>query len=441
MSLGIKDNGAEAMLACWHAGVAAANPASAVGHALDELAGPVRAPWIIALGKAAHPMVEAAVSWLDRHGGRPAGGLVVAADTGRGHALPSLTGDHPLPGERSSNAARALAEFCRSLPPSAPVWVLLSGGTSSLIAGPAEGLTERDLRDSYQVLLESGLDIRAMNRVRKRLSRWGGGQLLAALGHRPILQLAVSDVPGDDLSVIGSGPLIPDATPPADLVRDLEAAGLLERFPPRAAARIQAASIPAAPGPNGPGNLASRIVASNRLAVAAAAAAARRRGWEVAEWPEYLQGEAAPCGRALVDAVMSLPGSGPLVLVAGGETTVTLPAGHRDGGGRCQELALAAAAEIHRMAAPVILIAGGTDGRDGPTDAAGAVVDGATWQRITRSGIDPAVALAGHASHHALAAAGCLFQTGPTGTNVADLILVLRGADQAAATTAGPSVR
>ncbi|HEX9167195.1 MAG TPA: DUF4147 domain-containing protein, partial [Gemmatimonadales bacterium] len=343
----------------------------------------------------------------------------------------------------SAAAAEALGRLCQRLPSSAPVWVLLSGGTTSLIAGPATGLTEADLQESYRVLLESGLDIRRMNQVRKRLSRWGGGQLLAALGDRPILQLVVSDVPGDDLAAIGSGPLIPDRTPAAEVLEHLAAAGIDHRMPARAVARLHALAGAAGDGapPQLPASerVVSRIVVSNRIAMAAAAEAGRRLGWTVTMVDGYLEGGASEWGTRLARQVLAIPGPGPVLLVAGGETTVQLPAGHQALGGRCQELALSAAATLRRAAATVLLLAAGTDGRDGPTEAAGALVDRETWDRIRQSGGDPALALAAHASHDALAAVGALVHTGPTGTNVADLVLAFRDAGPVPETSSGPA--
>lgn len=443
MSVGVKDNRARELLACWRAGVAAADPREAVTRALDDLAGPVRRPWIISLGKASRPMADAALAWLEGRGGGAAGGLVVSHEAVSLPALESIRGDHPLPGRQSSVAADALGRLCRSLPAGAEVWVLLSGGTTSLIGGPATGLTEADLGESYRTLLESGLDIRRMNQVRKRLSRWGGGQLLTALGRRPILQLVVSDVPGDDLSAIGSGPLIPDRTPVAEMLRDLDAGGILQRLPARATARLQ--SLAAEPGPDPSGahsdQVVSRIVVSNRIAIAAAADAGRRLGWEVAVVDDYLEGDAASWGEELARRLVALPCPGPILLVAGGETTVLLPPGHAAAGGRCQELALSAAAAMRGAAAPLLLLAAGTDGRDGPTEAAGAMVNRETWEEIRRAGGDPARALAEHASHDALALAGALVLTGPTGTNVADLVLAFRDAGQAPETSGDPAVR
>ena len=443
MSVGVKDNRARELLACWRAGLAAADPRHAVTRALDELAGSIRHPWIVALGKAAEPMTDAAVSWLDANGGSAAGGLIVTPSTVADHALPSVRGDHPVPGPRSAAAAEALGRLCQQLPASAPVWVMLSGGTTSLIGGPATGLTEADLQESYRVLLESGLDIRRMNQVRKRLSRWGGGQLLTALGDRPILQLVVSDVPGDDLAAIGSGPLIPDRTPAAEVLQHLEAAGARHRMPARAVARLQALAGARGEGvpPDVPAldRVVSRVVVSNRIAMAAAAEAGRRLGWEVTMIDGYLEGEARDCGARLARQVLTIPGPGPVLLVAGGETTVRLPAGHRRLGGRCQELALSAAETLRRAPAPVLLLAAGTDGRDGPTEAAGALVDRETWNRIRQSGGDPAQALAAHASHDALAAVGALVHTGPTGTNVADLVLAFRDAGPVRETRLGPA--
>jgi glycerate-2-kinase len=444
MTVGLKHNQAQSLVACWRAGVEAAAPRRAVAAALDDLGAPYPRPWIIAAGKAAAAMAETAVTWLRARGSGAAGGLVISVGTEPGAPLRCLPGDHPLPGPRSAAAAAALGDFCASLPPEAPVWAMLSGGATSLIAGPAPGLTEADLRESYRILLESGWNIHQMNQVRKRLSRWGGGKLLRALGNRRVLQLVVSDVLDDDLAAIGSGPLAPDPSRADTIVARLEADGILSRLPPRAANLLRSIAAGSHPDVMQPGDPAakrvtSRIIISNRVAVLAAAEAGQRLGWKVLAVPSPLQGDAADGGRRLANAALALPGSEPMLLVAGGETTVRLAPDQPGKGGRCQELALAAAEVLRAAPRDILLLAAGTDGRDGPTDAAGAMVNRETWHAIRQAGLDPSAALARHESHPALAAAGALLMTGPTGTNVADLVLILRGGDPLPGTSGGPA--
>lgn len=440
---GPNDNPDAALLACWRAGVAACDPRRGVMEGLDGL-DPAGSPWVIAVGKASVPMADAALSWLSARGRAPAGGVVVPHAAEPVPGLEVVQGDHPLPGEGSRAAAEALASLAARLPPGEPAWVLLSGGTTSLVGAPEAGLTSLDLRAAYEALLGSGWDIGAMNRVRKRLTRWGGGKLRRVLGTRPVLQLIVSDVLDDDLAAIGSGPLVAEPSDTADVVRQLHETGIGARLPAAALALLERVGRGEAPDVVSPAEaeglpVTTRIVVSNRVAVEAAAAAGRARGWQVTVRRDPLLGEAADRGRELAAWLLE-PGAPPALLVAGGETTVQLPEHSAGLGGRCQELALAAAARL-RGAAGRHLLAAGTDGRDGPTDAAGALVDGATWDRAAAAGVDPASALDRHDSHPALDAAGALLRTGPTGTNVADLVLALRGAEPAPDSSAGPAAR
>jgi hydroxypyruvate reductase len=373
------------------------------------------------------PMARAAAAWLAARDLRPASSLVVGTSVAPIRGIPVIEADHPLPGARSAAAADAIASFCRAVPPDALVWFLLSGGATSLMAGPEAGLTIDDLRTTYDQLLRSGLDIRAMNLVRKRLSRWGGGKLARALGHARVIQFTVSDVIGDPVDAIGSGPAAPDGGRAADAVRVIDQADLRGLLPPTVMRRLdemasgRLADLPIAGDPLF-GRVRTCIVASNRTAREAAAAFARGRGWEVHEDPEPLSGEAAEVGVRIAERVLH---SNRHLYLAGGETTVRL-AQATGRGGRNQELALAAAGVLAGSRTSVALLSAGTDGRDGPTDAAGALVDPGTWKRITSAGIDPARALAEHDAYPALTAAGDLLKTGPTGTNVMDLVIAGR---------------
>ena len=372
------------------AAVAAVDPGPAVARALAASGAPRRAPHVIAIGKAAPAMATAAVAELAARGLEPAGGIVVAADGGNGQVglLPKVLGDHPVPGPRSFEAARAIARAAAAVRNDDECWVLLSGGTSSLIAAPAPGVGSEQLVALFRELLASGRAIGDVNLVRRRMLRWGAGRLAEALAARHIRVLAVSDVPGDRPGDIGSGPCTPDA----DAAED--------------------------------GRITFEIVARNADAVMGAERRAHEYGLDVVIGAP-LTGEAGRTGDGLARELLAMrAGLSPgrtACLLRGGETTVTLD-GATGAGGRSQELALAAA---HALAGSegVTLLAAGTDGRDGPTDAAGAFVDGGTWAAIARAGVDPAGALAAHDSHRALDAAGALLRTGPTGTNVMDLAI------------------
>jgi hydroxypyruvate reductase len=435
--------------------VNAVEPGAAVRRALAGSPPPPQPVHVVALGKAAPAMADAALRWLEDGRRTASGGIVVAppgaapADRGESGAgvLVRVGGDHPIPGAASRRAAAALAGVVDRVGAGDAVLVLLSGGTSSLVGAPVAGVSEADLDALWRLLLESGLDIHAMNAVRRRFTRWGGGRLAVALAGRPVDVLAISDVPGDDPADIGSGPCAADPLTTADVEGLLHSAGLLPRLPPALVTLLREAP-PAlrTPGRGDPATAAvrTRIVASNRDAVRAAAAHARALGWNVQEAASPLTGDAAATGArtaaALLQTARDHAGarSGRVCLVAGGETTVALGGrGIADDdaappGGRCQELALAAARVMAGAAAGpgAALLAAGTDGRDGPTDAAGAVIDGDTWQAIRAAGRDPARDLAMHDSYAALDAAGALLRTGATGTNVMDLVIAAREAGQ-----------
>ena len=374
----------------------------------------------------------------------PAGGLVVAPSEASKPSSPSpslIKGDHPEPGPGSLAAAEALGAIAGRVGPADEVWVLLSGGTTSLIGAPEPGITPADLTAIYTLLLGSGLDITAMNRIRKRFSRWGGGKLARALAPARVRVYIVSDVIGDDLAVDrlralrprphvglgrsgrsskvpGSGPGSPSL--PADLVSSA-VAGKTPETPK--------------PGDQAFARVTLELVASNRLALEAAAKRAAELGLapRVVETP--LAGEASTAGASVAASLLNncvrlsipQPSRSPVCLIWGGETTVTLGERPTGVGGRSQELALAAARELDGATNGIALLAAGTDGRDGPTDAAGAVVDGATWAGIRARGRDPARDLAAHDAYPALDAVGALIKPGLTGTNVMDIVIGICG--------------
>jgi hydroxypyruvate reductase len=383
-------------------------------------------------------MARAAVQTLGEWGQEPAGGLVVApaAHPAPHPAIRVVAGDHPEPGAGSLAAAEALGIVASQVSPEDEVWVLLSGGASSLLASPVAGIAPAELTALYGLLLGSGLDITAMNRIRKRFSRWGGGRLAAALAPARVHVFVVSDVIGDDLASIGSGPCVPDPATAADVHRLLDQAGLWSRLPAAACRLVLATESGETPETPKPGDrvfarVTLELIASNRLALEAAARRAAELGLasEVAETP--LAGEASATGASV--AALLLQNCGPREIpqpaaptrcfIWGGETTVTLGEAPPGQGGRCQELALAAARLLNGVRPGVALLAAGTDGRDGPTDAAGAIVDGRTWRAATSAGRDPGRDLAAHDAYRALDAAGALLKVGLTGTNVMDVVI------------------
>jgi hydroxypyruvate reductase len=440
---GIHDAGAadRALLeGLYRAAVAAVNPGPAVAAALvaDGAAGDARGHrlFICALGKASVPMAEGA-SHVARAAGLPiAGGLIVgsAFEPTPDASLPVVAGDHPEPGARSLAASTLLGEVTSRVRPGDHVWVLLSGGVTSLVGAPLPGLDQADVRELYRLLLASGLDITAMNRIRKRFTRWGGGRLALALDGATVRQYVVSDVIGDDLPSIGSGPCVGDPTNAAEIRRLLEAANLWTRLPPALPALIKdtiAGQRDETPKPDHPAvaSIRTRIVSSNRLALEAASVRAAALGLvpEVASTP--LAGEARTAGTSVAATLRnysqrrSTQEAARFCVIWGGETTVTL--GDTPGlGGRSQELALTVARELAGTD-NISVLAAGTDGRDGPTDAAGAVVDGSTWSRVAAAGRNPDRDLDQHDAYPALDAAGALFRPGLTGTNVMDVVIGL----------------
>jgi hydroxypyruvate reductase len=430
----------------YSAATAAAAPGPALRARLEKLKlEPARPIWIIALGKAAHPMAQAAVEVLEARGLTPAGGLIVAPVQGSAPhpRIESVAGDHPEPGAGSLAAAEALAATAARVQPSDEVWVLLSGGTTSLVGAPEAGIQPAELTAIYSLLLGSGLDITAMNRIRKRFSRWGGGKLARALAPALVRAYLVSDVIGDDLASIGSGPCAPDPTTARDIHALLEGAQLWSKLPESARQVLLAtesgkmAETPK-PGDQAFARVSLELVASNRLALEAAAKRAAELGLAPSIIETPLAGEAAAAGASVAASLLnncvrppfSQPtrrgdtpsGTGRPCFIWGGETTVTLGAA-AGLGGRCQELALTAARLLEGAPVGTALLAAGTDGRDGPTDAAGAIVDGSTWWEVMNRGRNPARDLDAHNAYRALDAAGALLRPGLTGTNVMDLVI------------------
>lgn len=399
--------------------------------------------WVFAFGKAAHAMATAAVQSLLRSLHQIVGGVVVTPD-GAPSPYPTLVsakGDHPIPGPNSFAAAATIDRIAAGRQSGDVAIVLISGGTTSLIAGPLRGMSADDLARTFSLVLDSSLDIGQMNAVRKRFSRWGGGRLAVALAPAATYCLCVSDVIGDDVSVIGSGPCVPDSVSILQLEKLLESSGLLERLPAAHREYLKAVlrgSIPETPRKTHPAfaHVTTKVIANNATALGGAMSRARERGLHAEIIAQPVVGEAAVAGESIARDLMAAADGQPRLfgkaLIWGGETTVTL-GGIEAGagsGGRCQELALAAARTLQQAGSQnwsVAVLAAGTDGRDGATDAAGAVVDHTTWRAIRDGGVDPEAALAAHTSNAALAAADALIPRRASETNVADIVIGLAG--------------
>lgn len=369
-------------------------------------AGPV---YVIALGKAACAMALGAHDVL----GRRIVKAYVVTKEGYEAPLPwpCLTAAHPLPDARSLAAGAELVTFIAALPRDAQVLVLLSGGASALVELPAPGIDLMRLRAVNEWLLASGLDIMQCNRIRKGLSRIKGGRLAGMLAPRPVWCLAISDVPGNDVAHIASGPLVRDSS-----CDEVDLTGSPDFL--REALR----NPPALPEVDVFRSVHMEIIATLDQAKNAAASAARQLGYPVILHSPLITGDAAEQGVALARALRRA-GVGE-VHIWGGETTVRLPPSPGRGG-RNQHLALAAAVELQGDV-KAMLLAAATDGSDGPGEDAGALVDGGSVARAAQHGLDAGVALACADAGSLLAASGDLIATGPTGTNVMDIMLGLK---------------
>lgn len=365
-------NLADQALTFWRAGVAAVDGYTATKTALPGEPKPDR---ILAVGKPAAAMARAA---LDHFGPVPT--LVVTKD-GHGRDLPEevdvIEASHPVPDDRSLAGGRALRSAVEDMAPGSHLLLLVSGGASSLAEDLLPGKTLDDLEALNRRLLSEGLDITAMNTERRKLSRIKGGGLLSHFSGKSVTVLAISDVPGDSLNVIGSG----------------------------------IGSLPEAQA----FQATSRIIASNAHARAAAAEAARQAGLTVLADEEALHDDYLSVAEALGRRLSAMS---PGVMVFGGEPTVVLPE-NPGRGGRNQALALALASKISGLS-DLKVVVGGTDGTDGPTDAAGGIIDGATWREGAQQALQSAD------SGRFLDDADALLVTGPTGTNVMDLIVAIR---------------
>lgn len=410
------------------AGLAAVDPARAVERAVTLEGAALRIGaarmvlsaaarvWCIAVGKAAPAMAEVLVRRL---GSRLAGGVVVAKHVPP-RALDPLEvviGAHPIPDARSEAAGRAVLSVLARARAEDIVVVALSGGASSLMVAPVSGISLADLRALGGELLRGGVPIEAINAVRKTLDTLKGGGLLRHAAPARVATLVLSDVVDAPLHVVGSGPTLPDAAG-----RDV-ARAVLSQYRvavPSAVTRWLAQSERAPPTLE-----AGPVVelGSNDTAVAAVIAAGRGAGWRVERWPT-LRGEARERGRELAERLRTPPLERPTLWVAGGETTVTVRGSGR--GGRNQELALAALLTLDGAPGRPLLVTLATDGEDGPTDAAGAVVDRESAARARALGLRPAEQLERNDAYPLFDALGDLVRTGPTGTNVCDLVVALQ---------------
>ena len=430
-------------LAIFRAGVAAVEPRRAVQRALrldgrtlhaDDHVIPVPPGgrvWIVGAGKAAVPMAAAAEVAL---GDLVAGGAVVTK-TGHGgplHQVQVLEAGHPLPDERGVEAAQRIAEVVASAGADDVILCVISGGGSALLAAPAPGISLEDEQATTRLLLACGATIGEMNCVRKHLALLKGGGLSRLASPRPILSLILSDVVGDPLDVVASGPTVGDPTTFAEALELLERYGILARLPAAVRARLVRGRDGLDEETPKPGDPALRstvnvLVGTNAIALRGAKQEAERRGYATEILSAEITGEARSVAQghaALARRIeeTGAPLSPPACILTGGEPTVTLVGKGR--GGRNQEFALAAAIALSGARRALVMSAG-TDGSDGPTDAAGAIADGTTVERGAALGLDARRHLDENDAYPFFEALGDLVRTGPTQTNVMDLQLVL----------------
>jgi len=421
------------------AAVAAADPYIAVKNSLTLAPGLLKAGdvrysladihniYIVGAGKAAYGMARAAEDVL---GALVKEGAVVTKD-GHGGRLKQVLvyeASHPVPDLRGLEAGDRMLKIAEGAGEGDLVIALLSGGASSLMVQPLPGISLGDKQEATRLMLSSGADIAEVNCVRKHLSAIKGGRLALAAAPARVLALIISDVPGDDLGVIASGPTAPDETTFIQAAEILKMRGVYDRMPEAVRAALSeggAGLLPETPKPDdkvfeGVHNV---IVGSNRASLSKAAEVAGYMGFAVLTLEAPVTGEAKEVAARLSKDVIAAHETGtPKCLLFGGETTVTVKGAGR--GGRNQEMALAFALGVDGARQCSALFAG-TDGADGPTDAAGAFVDGETAQRARESGLDPVSFLADNDSNRFFEVLGDLFVTGPTGTNVMDLGIIL----------------
>jgi glycerate 2-kinase len=382
---------------------------------------------VIAAGKAAPGM---ALAFARRFRGSLASGVVAGThlDVGLPPALDWVRAGHPLPDSASETAGRRALQVAREAGET-PLVVLLSGGASALLAVPAEDLTLETKRDVTARLLRAGADIHATNTVRKHLSGLKGGRL-AACRPGPTLTLAISDVVGNDLSVIGSGPTVADGSTFADALAVLDRFGGRPAYPAAAVALIERGTkglVPETPKRDDTrlARSVAQVIGSARDVLAGATRSAQALGYHVVRIDEPVTGEAREAAIRQVPMMFECARSagGRVAVLSTGETTVKVSGAGR--GGRNQEFALAAVRVLAARPAAAALASVGSDGVDGSTDAAGAFVDSTSLARAAAARLTPDPFLDDNDSYHFFRALGDLIVTGPTGTNVGDFQVLL----------------
>jgi hydroxypyruvate reductase len=408
---------------CALAGIAAVDPGDLVRGALatQHLDGDIT---LVAVGKAAGPMAAAAIAAL---AGTVRQGVVISPELVKlsSARIAGFVGGHPVPNQRGADGAREIARLVRGLRPGETLLCLLSGGASSLMTLPPDGISVADVAAIASALMRAGATIQELNCVRKHLDQLKGGRLAVLASPARVVALVLSDVVGDSLDTIASGPTVADPTTVANAVAVLQRHGVWEQAPPSVRAHLERADDES-PKPGDPGlaRAVNRIIGSNATAATAARDQARNMGYLATVVTTSLIGEANEIGADIVRQTREeCNRTGKRVaLIFAGETTVTVKGS--GAGGRNQELALGAAIAMDGISGMAVASLG-TDGIDGPTDAAGAVADGESAARARALGLDPRATLVANDSHTFWKALGALIRTGPTGTNVMDIVVSL----------------
>ena len=395
------------------------------GHSLDLKS--FQRVFLLGMGKASFPM---AASLVDILGDRLSAGLVVTKQLLPDSTLPAsisiLQGGHPLPDEHSLQAGEKVIEFLSALQPGDLLICLISGGASALVSAPLDGISLVDMQALTSTLLASGASIDEVNTLRRRLDRLKGGGIVRLANQAQIVSLIISDVVGNALETIASGPTAPDPTSRADVLQVIDKYDLRQSAPAAILSRLE--ESPETPKPDDPlfTNVQNIIVASSLPAAQAALAQAEEEGFHPYLLRTDLRGEVRQAAFELSTFLRQArrsgaPVSSPACIVAAGETTVTLKGPGK--GGRNTELALAAVSELADFPG-VMLVTLASDGEDGPTDAAGAVVTGGTYRQALALGLHPGPYLDRNDSYTFFAALDDLLRPGSTGTNVNDLVFL-----------------
>lgn len=383
--------------------------------------------YLIAFGKASLKMAKATDDLIGRF---ITGGIIVSKKKNSEIRLPDkytcLVGGHPIPDQNSLESAQRILNLVKDAGNRDLIICLISGGGSALLTLPENGISLKDIADLTKLLLENGANIQEINAIRKHIDRIKGGKLAIAAAPARIVTLILSDVIGNSLEAVASGPTVPDSTTYRDCLEIIQKYHLSEKIPAAIYERIligAGGDIPETLKDDSPilKNISNYLIGDNSTAVSAIVEKGKSLGLNVSVIPKPIIGEAREAGRFLAAELRKPVTFKPSLLVGGGETTVTIKG--KGLGGRNLETALAAVKDLAGIP-NIALVTLATDGEDGPTDAAGAIVTGETFSEGMKKGLDPDLFLDNNDSYHYFEQTGGLIKTGSTGTNVNDLVFL-----------------